>query len=72
MQPARIMPDSVPAGSRSVAENPRRELWRGTISTYYCTSLKILEAGVGIELAYTPLQGENAFKQNNDLQRDSR
>ena len=66
------MPDSVPAGGRSVAENTRRELWRGTISTYYRNSLKILEAGVGIEPAYTALQGENAFKQNNDLQRDSR
>ena len=66
------MPDSVPAGSRSVAENPRRDLLRGTISTYYRNSLKILEAGVGIEPAYATLQGENAFKQNNDLQRDSR
>ena len=66
------MPDSVPPGSHSVTENTRCKLLRGTITTYYCNSLKILEAGVGIEPAYATLQGENAFKQNNDLQRDSR
>jgi len=30
-----------------------------------------LEAGVGIEPAYTALQGENASKPSNDLRHDS-